>query len=101
MKPVELILANAAHDLGSKLEVFDNALGKRGAMKEIVGDHPDFQRTVARVFVRAMADEMPVAKLLAMLQAVGGPGTIDELMQRVNSAREAIRASDDVGRRQP
>jgi predicted nucleotide-binding protein (sugar kinase/HSP70/actin superfamily) len=91
MKPVELIVANATHDVASKIEALtpeNLARYEAWKAKDDFGDTIKSQLRDLLCQIAHNANDSIVSKALA---AIGAPSTQAELEQRIESAREAQR----------
>lgn len=86
-KPVDLILANAAHNAGIAMQSFARLTGASLAEAD-----ETFVIDIARKMLCEIAHDASPAKVLFALGAIGGPASPQDVAQRMQAARDAAAA---------
>lgn len=90
MKPVDIIILMAMHDLAAKIL---NAPPAAQGEVQIVAAGVEFREYVARSLLQRIAGDGQIAVVLAALAAVGGPSSLCEAGQRLDAAIDSQRRS--------
>lgn len=83
-KPVDLILANVAHNAGVAMQSFARLTGTSAAECD-----ESFALEVARRMLCEIAHEASPRMVLFALGSVAGPASLEEVAQRLQAARDA------------
>lgn len=87
-KPVELIVANAVHDIASRTTALPPELIALAAGAE---NRDPVAEACARHLLCALAHDAALPVILRALAATGAPATIADLAQRLTAVRDAAR----------
>lgn len=103
-KPVDLIIANSIHEaLARLIEAQEQvaasleSLGKSGLIPESsmptmknIFDVPELPEEIARALLCRISHEAHLSLVLKALGSVGGPSGLEQVKDRLQSARDAI-----------